>query len=258
MIKPIKNTSIPPAKAVASLSVLENISVSATLENESVMKMKKHLILLLSLIIASASFADVANGDFSVDSVADASSINVANHLDIGWSAHAASEYDLQYEDMDSPFTAESWFGQIFTDNGATYGAATLEFDISYFNDITSAMFSYAIYGTDSTDEAATSLSLNTDGNPLGPGTAWTLLDSGSMSVTGTSENHQENFNMSTAYDYIAIRFSFDVSGSTTRDSGIAADNISVVPEPATIGLLGIGGALMLVTSRIHRRKKKR
>ena len=223
--------------------------------------MKKYFILALGLLLAPAIWADVENGDFSSNTLAEASTINVADDVDDGWSAYAASEYDLSegdiYRDDNNVTTAGSWFGQIFTDNHSTYGEGTLEFDITWINDLSGAMFNYAIYGTDSTDSTATSFALNTDGNPLGSGSAWNLLDSGSISISEIMTDHQEDLNLgSTSYDYIAVRFSFDAPRASSRQPGsIAADNISVIPEPATIGLLCIGCVLTLTTSRIRRNR---
>jgi len=222
--------------------------------------MKKYFILALGLLLAPSIWADVENGDFSSNSLTDDSSINVADNLDDGWLASSASLYDLSESDIyrsTELTTASSWFGQIYTDNGSTYGTGTLEFDVNFFNDLTGGMFEYAVYGTDSTDSTATSFALNTDGSPLGSGSAWTLLDSGSVSITGTMTDHQETLNMgSTSYDYLAVRFKMSAA-TAGRASGMSTDNISVIPEPATIGLLCIGCLLTLTTSRIRRNRQQ-
>lgn len=216
--------------------------------------MKKYFILPLALLLATSLWADVVNGSVDVEVIYDATSINVADDLDIGWSAYSASEYDLSYGDIWSTGLVTQdgyWFGQIYTDNYLTYGNGSLTFDVTVIGARDNSMFEYAIYGTDSADSSTTTFSLNTDASPVGAGTAWTLLDSGSI-ATAQQTGYEEGLNFgSTAYKYLAVRFRF--SGDQGGDA--AVKNISVVPEPATIGLLCIGCVLTLTTSRIRRNR---
>lgn len=56
-------------------------------------------------------------------------------------------------------------------------------------------------------------------------------------------------------YDYIGVRFWIDEAVATDNANGSTLDNVSlVVPEPATLGLLGLGG---LITLLVHRMKRK-
>lgn len=218
------------------------------------MEIKRTCLILLLGALAASGYADVVNGQVDDQILYDASSINVADDLDIGWSAYAASEYDLSVNDIYSPagFLATDgyWVGQIYTDNYQTYGNGTLSFDISYLTrGLTSSMFKYAIYGTDSTDSTDTAFSLTAESSPAG--SAWTEIASGEVAIP-SANSYEANFT-SDAYKYLAVRFRF--SGPAPNPGGLAADNISVVPEPAAIGLLALGGITTLIMNRRRVRK---
>ena len=222
------------------------------------------LSLLLGVFIAS-SHASIVNGSVDSPSMYDANSINVSSDLDQGWHARSAALYDLSENDIWSTGLINQpgyWFGQIFTDNHATYGDVMLEFEVTYMGaNIRSAMLQYAIYGTDSTNASATAFALNTDSNPAG--SAWALVNSGAVS-TPEEGLYQTNMTFSgTAYQYLAVRFRF--TGTTSgrgTDYATAVDNIaiksdhSVVPEPAAIALVGLGGVVVLVANRFGRRTR--
>lgn len=222
------------------------------------------LILLLGLFAASGR-TDVVNGSVDSPAICDAFSINVAADLDHGWHARAVSFYDLSYQDIWSAQLMDQpgyWFGQIFTDNHATYGDVLLEFAVTYMGaNIRSAMFQYALYGTDSTDASATAFALNTDSDPAG--TAWTLIGDGSVSAPEAG-SYQANLGfVSTGYKYLGVRFRF--AGTTSgrgTDYATAVDNISissnhsVIPEPAAVALIGVGGIVTLVANRFSRRNR--
>ncbi len=220
--------------------------------------MKKCFVLILGLAVASVAFADVGNGDFDDDSLNGASSINVAVNVDNGWYAHASDEYDVDqndlYREYNGSTTEHSWFGQIYTDNKSTYGSGTLLFSISYLVAIDSAAFKYEIYGTDSTNETATSFALNVSDDPRGSSTAWNILDSGSVDIDvdveidGDSDFYQKSLSLgSTSYNYIAVRFTLDVLAD---DGSLAVDEISVVPEPSTATMLAFVGGLAFLIRR--------
>ncbi len=212
----------------------------------------KNALIFLCFVLASASIqAGLVNGGITNGStLLEASSLNVSSDLDIGWSAYASSEYDLGYGDIylnQNLHTDGHWFGQIYTDNSQTYGSGTLSFDISYLTRSLQniSMFRYAIYGTDSTNSTDTLFSLTAETDPTG--SAWTEVVSGETALSGTG-SHEVSFT-SSAYTYLAVRFRFSAS-STPENAGMGATNFSVVPEPHTIGLLGIGCILTLLANR--------
>ena len=198
--------------------------------------------------------ADVVNGSFDSPVIYDASSINVSSDSDQGWHAYASSYYTVSsYNDLEIDGLMESsgyWFGQIYTDDYFTYGNGVLSFDVTLWpRGITGAMFEFEIYGTDSTDMTDTALLLNADSSVAG--SAWTFLDSGYESVSNIG-SHQTSLTFgSTAYKYLGVRFRF--TGSNPSDANYAVDNISVVPEPAAAMLVGLGGFVALIGSRIFR-----
>ncbi|HNX53009.1 MAG TPA: hypothetical protein PKI68_04625 [Pontiellaceae bacterium] len=222
------------------------------------------LILLLGLFAASGR-ADLVNGSVSSPAISDASSMNVSSDLDQGWHAWSASLYDLSENDIWSTWLINQpgcWFGQIFTDNHATYGDVMLKFDVTYMGaNIRSAMFQYALYGTDSTDASTTAFALNTDSNPAGP--AWTPVSSGAVSTPDEGLYQAKMTSSGTAYQYLAVRFRFTgmTSGRGT-DYATAVDNISVasnhsvIPEPAAVTLIGLGGIVTLFANRLGRRNR--
>ena len=214
--------------------------------------MKKIILIGLFLIsFRGSARAEVINGQLNDEILYDANSINVESDVDQGWHARSASLYDLSYNDIWSTGLMNQpgyWFGQIFTDNYATYGDGALSFKVTFIGRDDGAMFQYAIFGTDETNASSTALALNTDSNPTG--SAWTTISSGAI-ATSRIRDYQVNFSMDEKFKYLGVRFRF--TGNTGGDT--AVDNISVIPEPAAIGLISLGGIVTLVTNRLKRKK---
>ena len=219
--------------------------------------------LLLGVIIPPC-YTDVVNGNVNTDIIYDASRINVSSDLDQGWHARSASLYDLSYHDIWSTSLMNQsgyWVGQIFSDNYDTHDIAQLSFDINYVGkNIQFPTFQYTIFGTDATDVSNTSLVLDADSNPAG--SAWALIGSGSVS-TPSNGNYEVHMDLgSSTYKYMSVRFRF--TGTTIgrgTDYATAVDNVSFVndsisvPEPAVIGLIGIGGIITLAANRLKRNR---
>lgn len=207
--------------------------------------------------------AGLVNGSVDVVTMHEAASINVSSDLNEGWHAWSASIYDLTEHDIWSTWLInqpEYWFGQIFSDNRTTYGSGHLSFDVTYMGvNIRAPAFEYAIFGTDSTNAQTTALSLNVNSNPAG--SAWTLINSGAVSVPAEG-SYAANINFgNTTYQYFGVRFRF--AGTTYgrgTDYATAVDNISLVsdhaavPEPAAVTLLGLGGVITLAVGRLGRK----
>ncbi|NOU36002.1 MAG: PEP-CTERM sorting domain-containing protein [Kiritimatiellaceae bacterium] len=220
-----------------------------------------YYILALNATVFSG-YAEVVNGSVDSPTIYDANSISVSSDLDQGWHARSASFYDLSINDIwfgGLTYQPGYWFGQIYTDNSATTNTIELSFDVTYMGaNIQTPKLQYTIFGANVTDISQTALALNVDDAPAG--SAWTLIGNGSVTTPSIGSYATEVDFGAEGYKYIGVRFRFS---GTTKGRGIdyatAVDNISlapnsVIPEPAVIGLLGIGGIVTLVARRIARK----
>lgn len=228
------------------------------------MKQIHRILIILVGLSAFVGRAGLVNGSVDVSTIYNANSINVSSDLDQGWHARDTSLYDLSMNDIwfgGLTYQPGYWFGQIYTDNYATHGVVKFSFDVTYMGaNIQSPCMQYTIFGANSTDLSQTALALNVDAAPAG--TAWTLICSGSISTPSTNSYAADIDFGNSGYKYIGVRFRFSgLPKGRGIDYATAVDDISivakhdVVPEPAAVALVGLGGIVTLIATRLGRNK---
>ena len=211
--------------------------------------MKKWTILFAVLAMAFVSQAGLIDGGF--DGAMSVNKVNTAT-LDQGWQAGAqwlivsgkAVRQNVNTL-VDRPF------GQTFTD--ARDGSFTFSFD---YNNVDDAVMKVVVIGVNfnatDPDFPGTLDSIGTGSAlaiPTGTKQSFAdLLGSGVTtfsSATGSGSFSQAITLNSTSFDAYMVAFTSDGTGSTI-------DNVSVVPEPATVGMLGLGALITLVIRRMR------
>lgn len=139
------------------------------------------------------------------------------------------NEYGMIYQFMDGSNIAQ---GETYTIDGYTLRRATR------------GQFRMRVWGWTGTPV------INNYGDPTG-GTYDVLLDTGNL--TNDSMNDawfkvSDTFSTAEDYDQIEVLFMVNYVRDYSASSGSYGcwDNVSLTPEPATMGLLGIGGLVML------------
>lgn len=216
--------------------------------------MKKWIITIIALMAAVAvqaniiddpTFASVNDGTLNSSLVGNGWYSDVTSG-DFRFSAGVATS-DRQW----SPF----YFYQAIDDNGSTTGSQDFSFDFDGSAIVAWAQSSspiyYDIWGA-------------VDGwggtfNSGGTGTAKTGLTSLlSGSITGfdvtPTGTYSTSVDFGAGYDQIIVRFGANISGPSTSEASIADISLgsTVVPEPATVGMLGLGALISLLIRRIR------
>lgn len=220
-------------------------------------KMKK---LVLGMVIAAAAFAvqaDLVNGTFTNGIVENRATVTLS-HVDLGWyNSTGVISDNLGYLELGrGQFNNQNyWHGQIWTDNNATTGSQDVNFDVvldQYSSGVSGAQVLIEIYGSD-TATTVTPFDLQ-EGSAPGMDTAFTQIGSRLVyDVSGGTGSYSASLNFGSGYDYLAMRIGIYATG---QDGGwgedIGIDNVSIVPEPATVGMLGLGALVALMTRRVR------
>jgi len=228
--------------------------------------MKKWMILIAALAIAGLAQADIVDGDFSAlppGNVQATTSISVPADLANGWHSVGGAAQITASETVDmsqtSSATDPNRLAQIFTGADIS-GTLTLQFQydftfISGIEDFSDNTLQVELWGTDEdTRSFASRIELGT----TAVGTAWTEL----LNVTYDIDAETSGFvtvSVGTfdadAYDFYGIRFIADGitdGGAQPTVETIELDNVALIPEPATAGMLGIGALISLIVRRVR------
>lgn len=216
--------------------------------------MKKILVVLFAVatlaMIASANLVDTGisttpGGDDNL------------NHLNsgLGWYTGETATWDLSGGNYVRNTTGGinlSGFGQVADTTGLTSGDTTLEIDYLWIDaddddSFTVSFYGYTHIGGSTAWGGSDAWHLNVGGAPEGSARydvdALVTYDTSVAEGSGTL---QYNVGDLTGYDYIAVR----VAASWGAGDTASVSRIEGVPEPATIGVLGLGGLLAMLLRR--------
>lgn len=230
----------------------------------------KMIILIATLAMAMVVSADlIPNGDFSVVDGNFNPIQTVTNQvLDAGWVFNGSSNLhrdETPYLTMGrSEFNNDYRFNmQMWTDSVGYTGNQTVQFDVvgdTYSSGVTGPTVMIQILGANTLDGSSASIiDVDTSGVDS-TGSNWTLLLSDSVDVSGGVANDLSTItaDFGSGYTYLTIRVGIYASG---LDGGfgedISIDNLEIVsaavPEPATVGMLGLGALVSVLVRRIRK-----
>ncbi len=217
--------------------------------------MKKIMILIAMLAIAgTVSAALVTNGDFTAADRGDLT-VKPTGEMNVWAYQTPGSDFHIVNEVLTRTNGASTAGFLIIADNVQGFtGSSQLEFDYSWIDVLGSPdlldqdFVQIQVYGWTQASLGSTEKMLTY--NTLQPANSAVLLDVNLDEGTGVFTSAA--FDM-TGMNFYAIRFTsngFDASQDT-----LTIDNVSinVVPEPATVGMLGLGALVALLIRRVRR-----
>jgi len=217
--------------------------------------MKKLVMLIAMLTIAGIASAGIVDGDFSGTGFHATGQANVeTNHLDQGWVLDADSRwtYDTANNQADMPtgyrLSDGTSFGQIWTDNSAITGTQelTVNYDGVWSGAGGNRRLRIAVFGMNTL--ASVSLATGSDGNAAPAGSTVLYDDDFNFANGANITETLSSVDFGTGYTYIAYR----IRGITVSEDSLISVNNVVVPEPATVGMLGLGALVSLLIRRIR------
>jgi hypothetical protein len=217
--------------------------------------MKKLMIALAVLGIAGFASADLLDGTFTGIATNSGTALNQddAGELDQGWFVASTgfvqpTGTEMAWTRPDATATYSGSIGQIWSDTLTGNQQLTFDFTLLDIADLTTPTLHIEILAVDAggffrngfpaNDNLVTSIS------------EW-AIDLTTQSV-GTYTSSAINFTPTAASSYYGIRMSFEVAADGGGADNIAIDNVSIVPEPATVGMLGLGALVSLLVRRIR------
>lgn len=224
----------------------------------------KKMILIAMLAIAGVASADLVDGDFQDNLMNPViqSSMNYVDHNNAGW---VGSSMDLYTNganygiEMDGQFfgAADHYYvGQIWTESSVLSSTASLTFDIlsqNYTDSVTNPVVTVEFFSFDGS--AGTWRKVGLQNNNLFNG-GWTQIGSTlNVDISGGVGSYQTaNIDLSGNTDLIyGIRIGLSSTSDGTFEDTFVMDNVSIVPEPATVGMLGLGALISLLIRRIRK-----
>ncbi len=224
--------------------------------------MKKLITLIAMLAIAGIATADlIPDGDFAAGTISQKDYVGNFGTLDDGWyQNNNAVTWDVSGNDLTRIASVESGglrgAAQIWTTRAADLGTSLkLQFDYSIANAGADADFEVVLYsytrisgtGFGSADR------LYLYQNTLPAGDQFTIAELGRFELTDTAASSAigqltGSFD-TTGIDHLAVRI---IANDFASTAAITVDNISIVPEPATVGMLGLGALVALLIRRIR------
>ncbi len=234
--------------------------------------MKKMIIALAVAAMAFVAQAALVNGDFSGQAVTNSggsAGISSIAAIGQGWYTNGVSTTTQimtidggQAQRATTGPNSYCGIGQFFTFAGT--GAGTLKFDATVVEDATVnldfwvQLFGYNhLGGTTALQGTGDTLALSgTPGSSNAPagsvkygvttlGEYW-HVNAGALSGTTTV-----NVNFDDAYEFYAIRI---IANRPNATDNFTIDNVVVaIPEPATVGMLGLGAVVTLLVRRMRR-----
>ena len=211
-------------------------------------------------LTATANAGLITNGDFSTaPQTITGSEIAFPNWVTAGvWGmADGMWTYDGTNEELD--YSGSNGGGAIlhwFEDNKASKGPATLSFDLNSGGDPLGVF----VVGWNDGDGAPSGDPDNFNfphSDEFSEGGSVDLLDEGANEIDHSKSNGiYVSVSTTGGYDTVELDLDFGTSGYDNvalwmygaRGGSMSIDNVDItlVPEPATLALLGLGGALML------------
>ncbi len=213
---------------------------------------------LFVLALFAMAFASQANIIVDPTFVAYTNSTAMDNsEIDV-WHITEA-RFDIASETVTSK---DQWGGYYFfqsiSDGGATTGVQDFSFDwtANLAWNAANDLILYDVYGATADwsgtfNDAATGIP--NDGLDPKPGV--TSLLSGSLTgfATTDSGSFSTTVDFGSGYDVIIVRFGTDIKGPSTAVASFTNPSLgSAVPEPATVGMLGLGSVIALLFRRIR------
>ncbi len=221
--------------------------------------MKKLITLIALLAIAGIVSADVVDGDFTGTGFVGTTGQSMNKDLR-GWQNYSGGTGQADYDaandlvefGMSGSKGAQTGFGQVLLASAISSGDTT--FNVSY--DIADAgenAFFYAtVWGSDDWDWNESIAMYDVDLAPRNAGSEVlgfiSMTDIGTASGTATATLDLSNL---ANYAYIQVGVSISKVDGTGSDHGYIT-NVEIVPEPATVGMLGLGALVALLVRRIR------
>lgn len=199
------------------------------------------------------NWSDGSNRLKADDGLDDWQAMKIGNPSTWRWNYDAAND-KVVYAQIG---TAVNGFGQIVTLAGTESGNWTFTMDYSVLVDADGDVDveGVTVLGLrDGTSIAGAYMDFNTKDLLEGTSdyTADTLLGPTDFNpIVGVSTNYSATINLGTAgtYDYLMVRVGFRTGDLTDQ---IEVTNVDIVPEPATVGMLGLGALVSLLVRRIR------
>ena len=230
----------------------------------------------VALLTGGASAAVIVGADFNDPATAPAGTLGfnaviTTAQADLGWFSNPNQarmfNFARDFSDIDfvwasepaQPDTSEASTLNLVNDAKATTGLKTLRLDVMVQSaDNPSAaplansadvMVSLWGYNGDAATVDGKLAAVTNAANPSGGSADITWLDSQALSAVtalDTWETQTFNIDMGAGYDYILLALSSPGSSSTLYAWGVGIDNVDIIPEPATLGVLALGGLALI------------
>ena len=214
--------------------------------------MKKLIRLIAMFAIAGVATADlIVDSDFSGTGfgAVNTGAIELEAFCDtVGWTTYALVDtaYDTVNNEIDRIGTVSSGraFGQAFRVADIRAWSATDKLSVAWTGTVSSDQVVIQVMGTSDTTWGGRprlqDTALPTAAVDLGSFTMADITTTGGIMAAAISDW--------SAYTYIVVRV-----GSENWDGGnISVQSVDIVPEPATVGMLGLGALVALLIRRIR------
>ena len=218
--------------------------------------MKKLITLIALLAIAGIVSADVVDGDLSGTGFVGTTTQSMNKDLS-GWQAYPTrTVYDAANDrvafGMDGSKSMVTGMGQVLLASAISSGDTT--FNVSY--DIADAGENARLYATVwGSDDWDWNESIQLSGIATAPRNAGSAvlgtIDLGSIGTASGTATTTLDLSGLAGYQYIQVGVSISKVDGTGSDHGYIT-NVEIVPEPATVGMLGLGALVALLVRRIR------
>ncbi len=227
--------------------------------------MKKMMMLIALIAVAGIAGASLINGDFTDTTLNTATRIDPTVGTDAGWYQNLKWSLDGSVGKYRGNGGANRRLGQMYSDSLST-GTYTLEFDWTYAaasglwtdGDMHIVMYGSALAGSGMVlqDGLYLNQGYDTFGNAVGGSANQVeLLNDKTVFSGGAGFTDSGHFSVTFEADASYQTYTFGITfGSNALTDG-TIDNVTItpVPEPATIGMLGLGSLVALMVRRLRK-----